>query len=584
MEPELKKDTPEPFQQAKMVNWYEPRMLLDAGLKAAISGTFGNYADRREMEAALDKHQDPNFWSKLKNDYAAGDAIWFDIVGDTGDGFNSTFTIARAVGAPELELSCRDGSHRTTTQRGRILVFGGDQVYPFPTWEEYENRFRQPYAMAADPSTVYSEQDRPHLYAIPGNHDWYDGLGNFIKLFCQQRSIGIWKTRQHRSYFAIPLPGNYWLWATDIQLNSDIDKPQLDYFKQVRQQMETGAKIILLTAEPAWVYSNIRKEDRSYQRLQFFIEKYIVNNTDGKNFQLATTLTGDLHHYSRYSIPDTEGTATDDPSVMAHQYFTAGGGGAFLHLTHNLPKWLYGLRGHKNKLQCRFPDKKESKQLLLDTWWFPFRNKAFTAVLGAVHLLLFWLMAQWSGEVEQVKSFFDGLLWLMSVLVNPLVILLTIGIGLGFYVFADTNVRSKWAKTVGVAHALLQFILLWAVIGGNSVMWWICNHSWQRILSSIGMAIGGSVLSATVMGAYLYLSNLLFGMHINEASSALACADYKNFLRLHIQDGVLTVYPVGIAQVPKQWKQEADQQGSYTFTPTTVPHYFLIEPPVQIKL
>jgi hypothetical protein len=90
---------------------------------------------------------------------------------------------------------------------------GGDQVYPYPTREEYDKRFRMPFEEAAKKKAGKVDSDSsPHLYAIPGNHDWYDGLSNFLKLFCQQRSIGIWKTYQRRSYFAIPLPHNCWIW------------------------------------------------------------------------------------------------------------------------------------------------------------------------------------------------------------------------------------------------------------------------------------------------------------------------------------------------------------------------------------
>ncbi len=33
-----------------MTNWYQPKMLLSIALKAVVSGTFGNYADKRELE------------------------------------------------------------------------------------------------------------------------------------------------------------------------------------------------------------------------------------------------------------------------------------------------------------------------------------------------------------------------------------------------------------------------------------------------------------------------------------------------------------------------------------------------------
>ncbi|MBD0259532.1 MAG: hypothetical protein ICV83_27750 [Cytophagales bacterium] len=47
------------------------------------------------------------------------------------------------------------------------------------------------------------------LFAIPGNHDWYDGLASFVKQFCQGRWVGGWRTTQTRSYFALALPHNW---------------------------------------------------------------------------------------------------------------------------------------------------------------------------------------------------------------------------------------------------------------------------------------------------------------------------------------------------------------------------------------
>ena len=62
-------------------------------------------------------------------------------------------------------------------------MLGGDQAYPSATREAYRQQFEQPYACAfrdADPP-------RPHLFAIPGNHDWYDGLVAFTRLFVSKR-------------------------------------------------------------------------------------------------------------------------------------------------------------------------------------------------------------------------------------------------------------------------------------------------------------------------------------------------------------------------------------------------------------
>jgi hypothetical protein len=80
---------------------------------------------------------------------------------------------------------------------------GGDQVYPTPSTEGYEDRLKGPY-IAALPCPPHGVP-RPTLYALPGNHDWYDGLTAFLRLFVRVKTdnIGGWRTEQSRSYFAV---------------------------------------------------------------------------------------------------------------------------------------------------------------------------------------------------------------------------------------------------------------------------------------------------------------------------------------------------------------------------------------------
>ena len=73
--------------------------------------------------------------------HAQGD-FWFDYVADIGDGWNSTYAIADAIAQPELDVQ-RDGASKP--QAGRVLVFGGDEVYPYPTRAEYDVRTETPY-------------------------------------------------------------------------------------------------------------------------------------------------------------------------------------------------------------------------------------------------------------------------------------------------------------------------------------------------------------------------------------------------------------------------------------------------------
>ena len=70
---------------------------------------------------------------------------------------------------------------------------------------------------------------------MPGNHDWYDGLTAFLRLFVRSRDrhFGGWGTGQSRSYFAVELPADWWLLGLDDQSGSYLDDPQLTYFDEV---------------------------------------------------------------------------------------------------------------------------------------------------------------------------------------------------------------------------------------------------------------------------------------------------------------------------------------------------------------
>lgn len=222
-------NTKDEYKQPAMTNWYDPRQLSATALKALVSGTFASYADKRELQAALGKGNVPLDYSLDADTGVPVDELWIDFISDTGDGFNSTYTVAD-LEARHLQLKLNpaySGTRKTEITEwdlpaGNILLLGGDQVYPTPSMQAYENRFKVPFRAA---SNKHHQAGKPgyKMFAIPGNHDWYDGLGSFIKLFCQHRRIGQWQTEQSRSYYALKLTADLWIWATDVQLNSDID-------------------------------------------------------------------------------------------------------------------------------------------------------------------------------------------------------------------------------------------------------------------------------------------------------------------------------------------------------------------------
>ena len=161
-----------------MVHWFDPVQLAGTGVQVGVSSVFGSYSDKREIQAALAPDAKPHHehadrrGALVRLRRRPRRRVRADLHGRT---------LPRPAGA-RLE---REGS-AWDTQRGRILVMGGDQVYPTATRTEYENRLVGPYRAALP--FVYP--DPPRVYAIPGNHDWYDGLTNFMRVFSATSGSG----------------------------------------------------------------------------------------------------------------------------------------------------------------------------------------------------------------------------------------------------------------------------------------------------------------------------------------------------------------------------------------------------------
>ena len=521
------------FRRMPMVRWYSPLQLANTGARVLISLILESWSDKREIQAALPI--DP------PHDLSNRSDLWMDFVADLGDGWDSTYGIASLLARPELEL--HDGEQSFPTRRGNVLVMGGDLVYPTSRISDYENRMIGPYRTAL-PWT--DGPDQPDLFVIPGNHDWYDGLTNFMRIFCQGRWVAGWRTHQSRSYFALQLTHRWWLWGIDIQLDHYIDDPQIRYFQDLgHQHVRAGDRLILVTAEPSWIYAK-RKGPLLYRNFDYF-ERKVVRPSGA---QLMVALTGDLHHYCRFQ--EVGGS---------RQLITAGGGGAFLHPTHNLPKRLgKELKPHPDSDVPEFervstsPTRAQSLRLLWRTLLMPLINPEFAALIGVVPILLLWSMQPaLSGgrstlaDAIQRASLGDLARALAdspgSVVIAALIVLAMVG-------FAKARGLKKWVP--GVAHGLAQVtVMLMAIWLAGRVSGLLALRGFLLTLLLLGLvAVLGGTAAALVFGVYFLGANRLLGMHDNEAFSALRIRDFKNFLRLHFDEsGGLTIYPVGVERV-----------------------------------
>ena len=582
-----------------MVDWYEPRQLLDTGFKTLFAMIVGQRSDQRIVQALASRKPDYYDYTFHYRDGRHGpyvdphrtrDEIWIDYVCDTGDGWNSTYTVAYALSQPELEVHAgqeQSAVHRLP--RADVLVFGGDEVYPTPSREEYHRRLIVPYETAFGDS---HPAEAPHVFAIPGNHDWYDGLTAFARLFCSRfggRYFAGWRTRQRRSYFALKLPARWWLIGSDGQLQSDIDTPQIEYFRQVADRhMKPGDRVIVCLASPVWVrahkyrqYGGVFDEtDLLYLRDEIFARRGVT---------MSVFLAGDNHHYRRHE-------EVDPPGARAPiQKITAGGGGAFLHPTHDedvtlLEEERVGIDEPPRRFALRtsYPSVKRSRRLAFGNLLFVLKNPRFGVVPAAVYLMTVWMVSA-AIVHPRPKSVFEALeLTTQAFNRNPSLTLWVLFLMVTLVTFSDTHSRLyRWLG--GVAHAAAHWACMFAIGWGALMLalwlapdWRVVHFSTVAVLVATGGWVAGSVLT----GLYLLVSLNVFGRHSEEAFSALRIEDFKHFLRMHIaRDGTLTVYPIRIERVPRRWRRR--EEGDSTTPSRVVPEDpfqpALIEEPVVIR-
>jgi hypothetical protein len=231
--------------------------------------------------------------------------------------------------------------------RGTAFLFlCSDVIYPAGGIGSYLAKFFEPYEDYAGP-----------IYAVPGNHDWYDDGTGFMYWFCRARTrperprqklfSGPWlrdlvrhrapkagdakdpeamrpgaaQARQPASYFAIDA-GPLRLVGIDTGISGGIDHDQARWLRRVSR--ESSKPKILLTGKPLYV-------DGEQHRGEIEGEKnHFVNDvvTDPANNYIAA-IGGDIHNYQRYPVHLKDGR-----TIL---YLVSGGGGAFMHETHTIP-------------------------------------------------------------------------------------------------------------------------------------------------------------------------------------------------------------------------------------------------------
>lgn len=472
---------------------------------------------------------DPNAKTVVE---ALGRDLWIDYVSDTGDDVSVSSAVARILFAQyELEDPERPGEH-LVAPRGEILLFGGDTAYPVATAQEITNRVLVPFNRVLE---ELGEQAPRVVLGIPGNHDWYDGLDGFGRMFRRRSDadtelrpsvVGISKRMldhysewarefvrggkvdkpkalvlsgytplQNASYFVLPLSPWLHMFAADRQLKTMDSRQRQFLFDWYYEHPEASAWVLL----PDPLYHFGTPSPTGTQTVQAM----------GIDFGARSHffLSGDVHHYERLH----------DDNVL---HVVAGGGGAFLHPA---PMFEGRLRA-----DVRWPTARQSRALLLHVPW--------KVALGRSGFLPHLALAAVFGPVMAMSVSLRERL--DSTLTPPLVVALIVTL---IYTLIG-GVRRKpraVAALAGAAGILTAIIPIVAaiVLSILSARLSVRVPSWLFVSAILMAAV---FVGAWVFGVYLALLTR-FGLEHTQAFTALDHPGFKHFVRLRVRADGRTV-------------------------------------------
>lgn len=284
-------------------------------------------------QRAGDSGQRPEFVVSRPGTDATGSAVSVLLVGDTGEGDNSQYAVAQAL------------AHQSRS--ADFAVICSDVIYPAGDRADYGRKFHHPYRDVGVP-----------IYALPGNHDWYDGLHGFMHHFCRLEDPGhvpdfgrgvaarlarkLWRRPeahpdgtagstfaerpppdpiQPGPYFAIDA-GPVRFVAIDTGINGEIDAAQYRWLQQVSLDSPERPKI-LLTGKPIYVDGRHRPGE------VLGTDQTVDDVVTDRRANYVMAIGGDIHNYQRYPVTVAGGRRI--------QYLVSGGGGAYMHATHQIP-------------------------------------------------------------------------------------------------------------------------------------------------------------------------------------------------------------------------------------------------------
>jgi hypothetical protein len=220
----------------------------------------------------------------------------------------------------------------------KFVVISTDVIYPSGEMKDYEKKFWLPFKGVTKP-----------VYAIPGNHDWYDALEGFIANFYEPAEAkkamyerlksdlkisattpnkinkmvaqaAEWRKEyevltgfQKAPYFQVSA-GNFVFITIETGVLRQIDSLQLRWLTNVLEASK-GKFVMVLAGHPFYAFGEYQGNlNPKFEALHNLLRKYKV----------PLVMAGDTHDLEYYIEPPKD----SESSTMYH--FVNGGGGAYL--------------------------------------------------------------------------------------------------------------------------------------------------------------------------------------------------------------------------------------------------------------
>jgi uncharacterized membrane protein HdeD (DUF308 family) len=258
---------------------------------------------------------------------AAGTDFSFLVIGDPGEGDASQHILRDQF----IELGQRS--------EVKFLVVASDVVYPAGAMKDYEEKFYLPFKGFTKP-----------IYAIPGNHDWYDALEGFTANFLEpeaasaalrarretdhglttttesrinqmieeaarlREAYGVSAGSQRAPYFEVNAE-RFMLIAVDTGILRRVDAGQLRWLRAALEQARGKFKMVIL-GHPLFAAGYYQGAgDEPFAAIHQLLQEYAVE----------VVMAGDTHTFEFYKEVEQ---VRSQSRPMYH--FVNGGGGAYL--------------------------------------------------------------------------------------------------------------------------------------------------------------------------------------------------------------------------------------------------------------